>query len=505
MDDRRVERTRRQRRGRRVRASSTTSRRTRRSSLSVAIRCERAAPAACAEARSRRRSRRRCARSKPSAREYAIDRDLERAVQPVGAALGGRPAHAGRRTRRTGRIRTPACPGSARRSAATASSPRCRRSWVNPRIARGVLEYPGRDAGRRGRRGAATPSRARSCTRRATARWRALGEVPFGRYYGSVDATPLFVMLAGAYYERTGDRAFLATHLAERRARARLDRRYGDRDGDGFVEYARHSPTGLVQQGWKDSQDSVFHADGTLARGADRAVRGAGVRLRRAPARRGAGRRARPRRHRATQLRQQAEALRGAFEERFWCEDDRHLRARARRAQAAVPRAHLERRATACSAASPRPSARGASPRCSIGADMFSGWGVRTIAAAEARYNPMSYHNGSVWPHDNGIDRGGLLALRLRRSGRRRRSAGLFEASGTIDGHRLPELFCGFHRRPGEGPTLYPVACSPQAWASGVVFHLIAGVSAALDRRAASGASRSIGPFSRRFSPTSGC
>ena len=103
---------------------------------------------------------------------------------------------------------------------------------------------------------------------------------------------------------------------------------------------------------------------------------------------------------------------------------------------------------------------------------MFSGWGVRTISSVESRYNPMSYHNGSVWPHDNGLIAAGfsrydfddLISAPF---------AGLFDASVAMDSHRLPELFCGFDRRSGEGPTLYPVACSPQAWASGVVFHLV--------------------------------
>jgi glycogen debranching enzyme len=106
------------------------------------------------------------------------------------------------------------------------------------------------------------------------------------------------------------------------------------------------------------------------------------------------------------------------------------------------------------------------------GPDMFSGWGIRTVAQGEARYNPMSYHNGSVWPHDNGMAAEGfsrygfddLVRIPF---------AGLFEAAVDMDGHRLPELFCGFRRRPGEAPTLYPVACSPQAWASGVVFQLV--------------------------------
>ena len=103
---------------------------------------------------------------------------------------------------------------------------------------------------------------------------------------------------------------------------------------------------------------------------------------------------------------------------------------------------------------------------------MFSGWGVRTVSSVESRYNPMSYHNGSVWPHDNGLIAAGLSRYRLDDL-IGLPFAGMFDASVWMDGHRLPELFCGFHRREGEGPTQYPVACSPQAWASGVVFHLI--------------------------------
>jgi glycogen debranching enzyme len=107
-----------------------------------------------------------------------------------------------------------------------------------------------------------------------------------------------------------------------------------------------------------------------------------------------------------------------------------------------------------------------------VGPEMFSGWGIRTISSVENRYNPMSYHNGSIWPHDNGMIAAGFSRYRFDDL-IMAPFTGLFDASVTMDGHRLPELFCGFHRRNGEGPTLYPVACSPQAWASGVVFSLI--------------------------------
>jgi glycogen debranching enzyme len=171
------------------------------------------------------------------------------------------------------------------------------------------------------------------------------------------------------------------------------------------------------------------------------------------------------------QLQRQAERLREAFEDRFWCEqestyamaldgDKRPCRVRSSNAGHCL----------FGGIAAPTRARRVAD--LLVGAEMFSGWGVRTLSSIESRYNPMSYHNGSVWPHDTGLVAAGfsryrfdaLIAAPFR---------ALFDASVSMDGHRLPELLCGFHRRDGEGPTLYPVACSPQAWASGVVFHLM--------------------------------
>jgi glycogen debranching enzyme len=341
--------------------------------------------------------------------------------------------------------------------------------WVNPRLARGVLSYlaatqaDGFNAAQD-----AEPGKILHETR--ASEMARLGEVPFGRYYGSIDSTPLFVVLAGAYFERTGDRAFLTQlwpHID--RALEWIDR-HGDRDGDGFVEYARRSPTGLVQQGWKDSQDSVFHADGTLA---DAPIALCEVqayvydaRCRAAWIADALGDPAR-----ADRLRHQAEQLRGAFEERFWCEEERtYALALDGHKQRCRVRSSNAGHCLFGGLADPQRARRVAEGL--VGPEMFSGWGIRTLSAEERRYNPMSYHNGSVWPHDNGLVAAGfsrygfddLVAAPF---------AALFEASVTMDVHRLPELFCGFHRRPGEGPTLYPVACSPQAWAAGVVFQLI--------------------------------
>jgi len=297
-----------------------------------------------------------------------------------------------------------------------------------------------------------------------------LGEVPFGRYYGSVDATPLFIILAGAYFTRTGDRAFLRAlwpHLE--RALAWIDQ-YGDRDGDGFIEYAKQSKFGLIQQGWKDSQDAIFHTDGSFAQPpialCEVQAYVYDARLNAAVMAEALGDI-----DRATRLRDQAERLRVAFEEHFWCEAestyalalDGHKRpCRVRTSNAG----HCLFGGIAS-----RERARRVAETL-VGAEMFSGWGVRTVSSVESRYNPMSYHNGSVWPHDNGLIASGFARYRFDDL-TAAPFAGLFDASMAVEGHRLPELFCGFHRRPGEGPTLYPVACSPQAWASGVVFHLV--------------------------------
>ncbi|MBA3563972.1 MAG: amylo-alpha-1,6-glucosidase, partial [Gammaproteobacteria bacterium] len=298
----------------------------------------------------------------------------------------------------------------------------------------------------------------------------ALGEVPFGCYYGSVDSTPLFVLLAGHYYRRTGDRDFVEALWPNiERALAWIDE-YGDLDGDGFVEYARQSERGLIHQGWKDSHDSVFHADGEPARApiALCEVQGYVYEAFRFAAELAIaiGREAE-----ARSLRARAHALRERFNEAFWCEeldtfgialdgDKRLCRVRSSNA------GHALFTGIARGELAPRVA------RTLLSPVMFSGWGVRTLAINEPRYNPMSYHNGSVWPHDNA-----LVAMGCARYGLKQHTmrilAGMFDASLFTDLHRLPELFCGFPREAGQGPTLYPTACSPQAWASAGVFYAL--------------------------------
>ena len=238
---------------------------------------------------------------------------------------------------------------------------------------------------------------------------------------------------------------------------------YGDRDKDGFVEYGRRTEQGLINQGWKDSHDSVFHADGRLAQGPIALVE---VQAYVYAAKRAAAAMARALGEHAfgAGLDVQAEALRVRFEAEFWDEqlgtyvlaldgDKRPCRVRSSNAGHAL----------FAGIADPERARRVAAALMS--STFFCGWGIRTIAAGEARFNPMSYHNGSVWPHDNA-----LIALGLARYGLKeevmRILDGLFAAATHMDLRRLPELFCGFSRRPGRGATLYPVACAPQAWAA---------------------------------------
>jgi glycogen debranching enzyme len=341
--------------------------------------------------------------------------------------------------------------------------------WLSPNIARGVLAFladtqatdsaPERDA---------EPGKILHEARRGE--MAALGEIPFGRYYGSVDSTPLFVMLAGAYLRRTADLAFIESIWPNVRAALQWLDRYGDLDGDGFVEYHRRSPSGLVQQGWKDSHDSVFHADGRLAEGpiALCEVQGYAYAARLAGAELavvlGAADTARELTHAARELRER-------FQKRFWCPeigvyalalDGEKRPCRVRSSNAGQ-----------CLMSGIAAAEHAAAIVKSLEEETFcSGWGVRTIADTEARYNPMSYHNGSVWPHDNALIAAGLAEAPQKTLAARILEA-LFDASTYFESSRLPELFCGFRRRVGKAPTRYPVACSPQAWASAAVFMLV--------------------------------
>ena len=342
--------------------------------------------------------------------------------------------------------------------------------WVDPSMARGVLRFLAQTQAKAARADQdAEPGKIVHELRKGELA--ALGEIPFGRYYGTIDATPLFVVLAGEYYQRTGDLATVrALWPAVVRALDWIDGP-GDPDGDGYVEYQRRSANGLVNQGWKDSEDSVFHADGTLAQGS---VALAEVQAYAYLARTHAARLAHAldEPDRAASLEARAERLRQQFERDFWCEElGTYALALDGAKRACRVRTSNAGHVLWSGIAAPERARRVGETL--LAPASFSGWGLRTVAQGESRYNPMSYHNGSIWPHDNAIAAMGLARYGMKPAAVAIAEA-LYDASLFMDLHRLPELFCGFARRnPGEGPTLYPVACSPQAWASATAFYLL--------------------------------
>jgi glycogen debranching enzyme len=297
-----------------------------------------------------------------------------------------------------------------------------------------------------------------------------LGEVPFRRYYGSIDSTPLFVILAGAYLERTDEAEHVRALWPNIEAALLWMDKYGDRDSDGWIEYGRRSETGLANQGWKDSHDSIFHADGALARGSIALVEvqayayGAWRAAATIAARLGFM-------ERAAQLDAHADALRRRFDAQFFDEElGTYVLALDGEKRPCRVRSSNAGHVLFTGLALPERAASVASSLMS-GAS-FSGFGIRTIATTEARYNPMSYHNGSVWPHDTTLVAAGFARYGFRHEAARVFEA-LFAASTHMDLRRLPELFCGFPRRKGTGPVFYPVACSPQAWATGSMLYMM--------------------------------
>lgn len=340
--------------------------------------------------------------------------------------------------------------------------------WMKPQIARGVLRFLAKtQATAEDAQSEAQPGKIVHEIRKSE--MARLGEVPFRQYYGTVDATPLFLFLAAAYLDRTNDRTLIRELWPHLEMALTWIDCYGDLDRDGFVEYSTES-LGLKQQGWKDSFDSVFHADGTVAKGP---IALCEVQAYVFAAKKGMAMVARrlKKPETAEQLAYEADQLRTNFHRAFWC-DAIGMYALA-----------LDGEKRQCEV---RSSNSGQCLFSGIGDSesnnriieqlgqpaFFSGWGVRTIASSEKNFNPMSYHNGSIWPHDNS-----LIAWGLAQNGEkglaRRILSGLLDAAIVLELRRLPELFCGFPRRPQKAPTLYPVACAPQAWAAGSVFLLL--------------------------------
>ncbi|MDQ0732378.1 amylo-alpha-1,6-glucosidase [Arthrobacter sp. B1I2] len=288
-------------------------------------------------------------------------------------------------------------------------------------------------------------------------------------YYGSIDATPLFLMVLGAV-SRWGFAADTIAALLPHADRA-LDwiLNYGDRDGDGFVEYQRLNNQGLVNQGWKDSWDGINFADGTLA---EPPIALCEVQayvyvayLSRAWLAYDAGDITF-----GNELADRAARLKKQFNEQFWIPE---------RGYYAIALDGKKRQVDACASnmghcllqglidedKAPQVAERLMSP------EMFSGWGVRTLASDMGAYNPASYHNGSVWPHDNAIVAAGLLRYGFVAEAQRI-TTGILDAAEYSDG-RLPELFCGFSRDQLAAPVPYPTACSPQAWAAAAPIQLV--------------------------------
>jgi len=297
-----------------------------------------------------------------------------------------------------------------------------------------------------------------------------LKEIPFVPYFGSVDSTPLFLILLARYVEWTADLSLARELLPNALAALEWIRNFGDLDQDGYIEYAKGSEKGLSNQGWKDSHDSMFHADGTFAEAPIALVEAQGYVF---GAYLGMARLAGLLGEKPTEddLKYRAQEIKRSFNRDFWLEEKGfYAMALDRCKKPCAVISSNPGHALWMGIAEPQKAARVAERMA--GEELFCGWGIRTVGKRESRYNPMSYHNGGVWPHDNAIAIAGFKRYHLLEP-TRRVTTGLFEASQFLENGRLPELFCGFTRKKGHGPTPYPIACSPQAWSSAAIFLIL--------------------------------
>jgi glycogen debranching enzyme len=339
--------------------------------------------------------------------------------------------------------------------------------WLDPSLARGVLSYlASRQATERSAFADAAPGKIMHETR--LGEMAALKEVPFGLYYGGVDTTPLFVALAGAYLNRTGDLSLIRRLWPALVAAVRWLDEDGDSDGDGLLDYQRAAASGLANQGWKDSLDSVFHDDGRFAAGpvALVEVQGYAFAAWRAMAFM-ADRLGEPG---AAAWSARSEKMQEAVEARFWM-DGRDYYALAIDGASEVCGPLASNAGHLLFVGLPTPERAAKVTQHLLSPKFDSGWGIRTLAVGAARFNPMSYHNGSVWPHDTALAVFGM-ARYGERAGAAKILADMFQVSKTFD-MRMPELLCGFVRKADEPPVAYPVACMPQAWAAGSTFMML--------------------------------
>ena len=342
---------------------------------------------------------------------------------------------------------------------------------INPEVARGTLRYLAQQQGRR------------VDTSREEEPGKILHEVRYGElanlkliphtpYYGSVDGTPLFLVCAVEMMDWLNDQDLFVELLPSILSALKWVDQYGDSDHDGFVEYAERASGGVRNQGWKDSSDSLLYPDGRPAELPVALVEVQGyiyqakVGLSRIFARLGQS-------AMAERLAREAAELRRRFELSFWLDKEQFYAQGLDRNKTPIP--SITSNPAHCLWAGIIDPERAEILRDRLMApDMFSGWGIRTLSSDSPHYNPMSYHNGTIWPHDNSIAAAGLRRYRHTEAAGQV-IEGIMEAGIRMPDHRLPELFCGFRRdtQYNNGPAEYLVSCNPQAWGAGAAFHLM--------------------------------